>query len=144
MGSEAATPVFIGLEGALGVGKSVLARSIGRGAGVLDPMPSPSYNLLFRYRGRPGRAIVHLDLYRLAGPDELVELGWDELGGPGEIVLVEWPERAGGALPANRWTVRLAAVEGRRHLRTVSVEHHGNVPTLPAPAPLGEGSSHRF
>jgi tRNA threonylcarbamoyladenosine biosynthesis protein TsaE len=39
----------------------------------------------------------HFDLYRLSGPAEVPELGWDEarLG----ISLVEWPERLGHLTP---------------------------------------------
>ena len=137
LGARLSTPAFLGLEGPLGAGKSALARAIGRGAGVRGPMPSPSYNLLLRHPGRDGREVVHLDLYRLSGPDELDELGWSELGRPGEIVLVEWAERAGRRLPADRVTVRLGLVPGRPSARSVSVEAHGRAPDVAPPAPAG-------
>lgn len=38
------------LMGDLGVGKSVLARSIGQALGVQEPMPSPSLACFFRTR----------------------------------------------------------------------------------------------
>ena len=59
IGAEARPPVFIGLKGPMGAGKSVLARAIGAGAGVREAMPSPTFNLVFRYapaEGEGGRA----------------------------------------------------------------------------------------
>src|SRR5690606_22612088 len=80
LGAEAPVPLFLALTGPLGAGKSVLARAVARGAGVLGTLPSPTYNLLFRYPASAGRMVVHLDLYRIGSPAELDELGWDELG----------------------------------------------------------------
>jgi tRNA threonylcarbamoyladenosine biosynthesis protein TsaE len=108
----------------------VLARAIARGAGVRSTMPSPTFNLVLRYDGRPGISVVHVDLFRLEDPDEVWELGWSELGEPGEIALVEWPERAGPLLPATRWDIRLTPHEDPL-LRTVTVEASGQPPALP-------------
>lgn len=131
VGEEVDTPVFLGLQGQLGAGKSVLARAIARGAGVEGAMPSPTFNLLFRYPARKGLEVVHMDLYRLRSPDELWELGWDELGRTGEIVLVEWSERAGEHLPEDRWDVHLAPPEPGSPLRVVRVQRVGTPPHLP-------------
>ena len=60
IGREVVGPVFLGLKGPLGAGKSVLARAVARGAGVEGPIPSPTFNLLFRYpspRGIPVRVL---------------------------------------------------------------------------------------
>jgi len=130
VGAEIEVPVFIGLRGPLGAGKSVLARAIARGAGVSASMPSPTFNLVFRYEGRSGRTITHMDLFRLEQPDEVWELGWSELGGQGEIALVEWPERAEALLPADRWDIHLDYV-GDPQLRGIEAERVGNAPDLP-------------
>jgi tRNA threonylcarbamoyladenosine biosynthesis protein TsaE len=124
-------PAFLLLRGTVGAGKSVLARAIAAGAGVSGAIPSPTFNLLFRYEGERGLEIVHLDLYRISDPAELFELGWEELGAMHEVVLVEWPERAGGHLPEDRWEIRLEAVEDDRTLRRVEVNRVGHPPFLP-------------
>lgn len=123
--------VVIALHGELGAGKSVLARAIARGAGVDAAMPSPTFNLVFRYRTASGRTIAHLDLYRLNDPEDVWELGWEELSDGEEITLLEWPERAGELVPADRWDVTL------RHgalpeLRAVTIEAVGDAPPIPA------------
>ncbi len=131
IGRAVEPPVFIALEGELGAGKSVLARAIARGAGVEGALPSPTFNLVFRYPVRGRVEVVHMDLYRLRDPEELWELGWEDLGGKSEIILVEWPERAGGHLPEDRWSIRLSPPEPGSELRVVEVARVGNPPHLP-------------
>lgn len=130
VGAQVEPPAFFALRGELGAGKSVLARAIARGAGVDAAMPSPTFNLVFRYEG--GRAdVVHLDLYRLNRESEVRELGWRELGSDRELVLVEWPERAGSLLPPDRWDVQLEVVAP--DLRELSLQRQGRAPDLPEP-----------
>jgi tRNA threonylcarbamoyl adenosine modification protein YjeE len=131
IGREIAAPIFVGLSGQLGAGKSVLARAIARGAGVDGAIPSPTFNLLFRYPVRDDAVVVHMDLYRLRDPDELWELGWEELGAANEIVLVEWPERAGEHLPEDRWDILLLLPEPGSSVREVQVRRTGEPPHLP-------------
>jgi tRNA threonylcarbamoyladenosine biosynthesis protein TsaE len=133
VGRSLEAPLVIALRGDLGAGKSVLARAIARGAGVQQVMPSPTFNLLFRYPAGAGRDVVHMDLYRLDRPEDVWALGWRELGAAHEIVLVEWPERAEELLPPDRWDV-LLTVAGQ-DTRTVQLQRHGAAPPLPGLAP---------
>ena len=98
---------LVTLGGDLGVGKTTFARALVR-ARAGDPeleAPSPTFTLLQTY-DLPRGPIVHADLYRLSGPDELEELGWDEAGDDA-IVLVEWPDRLGPVLPPDRLEIAL-------------------------------------
>lgn len=137
IGAEIRPPVFIGLRGPLGAGKSVLARAVARGAGVRETLPSPTFNIVFRYELPAAESVVHADLYRLRSVDELAGIGWDEIvGDEGAIVLVEWPGRAGGELPADRWEVTLGYAAADPGKRTVELECFGE--PVPVPAfPIG-------
>lgn len=132
IGREVEAPVWIALRGELGAGKSTLARAVARGAGVAGAIPSPTFNLLFRYDSPRGISIVHLDLYRLTDPEEVWELGWAELPSPNEIVLVEWSERAESLLPAPRWEVLLEEADDADR-RRVTVHAVGEPVALPNP-----------
>lgn len=136
IGREAGTPLVLALDGDLGAGKSTLARAVARGAGVEGEVPSPTFNLVFRYEPRPGRVVQHLDLYRLERQDDVWELGWSELGAPGELVLIEWAENVEPILPAPRWSVVLEEAE-RPDRRRVTAVPVGDPPPLP-PFPTGE------
>ncbi len=135
IGAEVAVPVVLALRGELGMGKSVLARAVARGAGVTGPMPSPTFNLVFHYRAGRGVELWHLDLYRLDDPDEVWELGWRDLGTGDDIVLIEWPERAEALLPADRWDIYLKPGTGsdRGEERVVRAVRRGGAPPLPLP-----------
>lgn len=87
--------LVIGLSGDLGAGKTSWVRALLRQLGHTGRVPSPTYTLLERYV-LDGITIVHLDLYRLAAPDELEFLGLrDWLAEPDTWLLAEWPERGG-------------------------------------------------
>ncbi len=112
------------LEGPLGAGKSALARAFLRAAAG-DPaleVPSPTFTLVQSYDLPGGRAAHHFDLYRLTGPDGLLELGWDEARSG--IVLVEWPERLGRLTPQGALRIELkpGAQEDARHARLTGWE----------------------
>ena len=82
------------LDGELGAGKTAFARALLRGVAG-DPgleVPSPSYTLVQTYE-TPRLTLHHFDLWRLAGPGGLVELGWDDARR--DVVIVEWPDRLG-------------------------------------------------
>jgi tRNA threonylcarbamoyladenosine biosynthesis protein TsaE len=97
-GRTARAPLVVTLAGDLGAGKTTLAQAICRGYGVTEQVTSPTFALVHRYDA-PRSPVYHLDLYRLRGPQELTNIGWDEIVFSQSLVLVEWPERAAGLLP---------------------------------------------
>jgi tRNA threonylcarbamoyl adenosine modification protein YjeE len=137
IGAEARTPMVLALRGDLGAGKSTLARAVAHGAGVEGDVPSPTFNLVFRYDTPRGVQVHHLDLYRLERPDEVWELGWAELGGADDLVLIEWPQRAEALLPVPRWEVALEE-EGDPDVRRVDARPIGD--PLPLPGFPGGGA----
>lgn len=114
-----ARPVVIGLVGDLGAGKTSLVRGLLRALGVTGSIRSPTYTLSESYEVA-GLTVVHLDLYRLASPDELEQLGLRDELVPGHVLLVEWPERGEGALPPMDLIVELHFAPAGRiaHLRS--------------------------
>ena len=121
LGASLRAPVIVALHGDLGAGKTSLAQAIARGAGVVDDVTSPTFALVHEYAARDGR-VFHIDLYRLRGPSELANIGWDEIVHGDGIVLIEWPERAGVRLPAPRLDITLTEVAGATDQREVRAE----------------------
>jgi len=102
------------LWGPLGAGKTTLARGLIRALTRPDEeVPSPTFTLVQTYDGRRF-PLAHFDLYRIAHPEEIFELGLDEALDQGAAVI-EWPERLEGRLPADRLDIVLTIEgEGRR------------------------------
>lgn len=94
---EQSKELLLTLSGELGSGKTTLARSLLRGLGVEGAIRSPTYTLVEPYEVVRGR-LLHLDLYRLGGPDELELIGYRDLRTGSLLTVVEWPERCAGTL----------------------------------------------
>lgn len=110
------------LSGPLGAGKSLFARAFLRAfccAPHLE-VPSPTYTLVQSYESL-SCVVSHFDLWRLGGPDELEELGWDEAREG--VVLVEWPQKLEDLLPedALKLEIRVLA-DGQRQARLAGWE----------------------
>ena len=93
------------LWGTLGAGKTTFARGIARGLVVSGAVSSPSFVLAHEHQG--ATPFRHVDLYRLAQPEELVEIGAGEWLHSAGVCAVEWPERLGSWLPPRRVDVQL-------------------------------------
>ena len=109
------------LAGELGTGKTTFTRYLAAALSI-EPgwVSSPSFTLVQRYPAPEGRpALIHVDLYRLAGEGELPGLGLEEILESNDIVVVEWP-RVGEALFARcgrpLWRLRFSESGGVRRV----------------------------
>ena len=80
---------IIALSGSLGAGKTSLVHGIGKGLGIQDAMPSPTFAIMRSYPLHPHGELLHLDAYRLQQQD--TDHGLDEPSSQ-SILCVEWAE----------------------------------------------------
>ncbi len=107
----------VGLYGGLGAGKTCLVRGLARGLESSGPVSSPTFTLLNEYPGR--LPLYHFDLYRIATPVEVEDLGFEEyIAGPG-VCVVEWAEKAGILLPTGHWKIKFE-IRGKKS-RTITI-----------------------
>ena len=74
----------VAMYGDLGAGKTAFVRGMARGMGLNCRVSSPTFTIVNEYLGE--RELIHFDMYRLSGADELFDIGW-----------VEWSENVADA-----------------------------------------------
>jgi tRNA threonylcarbamoyladenosine biosynthesis protein TsaE len=116
----------LSLEGVLGSGKTTLVKGIALALEIEEAVTSPTFTLISRYRGRrEGQELelVHIDLYRIGGQQELEDLGLDEVLAGDAVTVIEWGEKARAFLPPEAATLRLdLRADGSRRLELKGLE----------------------
>lgn len=90
-GKKAEKGQIIALTGDLGVGKTLFSKGFAKGLGITEAVSSPTFTIVKVYeKGR--LPFYHFDVYRIADPDEMDEIGLDDyLFGEGAS-LIEWAD----------------------------------------------------
>ena len=73
-----------------GAGKTAFVRGMARGMGLDCRVSSPTFTIVNEYLGP--RELIHFDMYRLSGADELFDIGWEDYLNRGAVCAVEWSE----------------------------------------------------
>lgn len=102
---------IVALIGELGSGKTCLTQGMAKGLGVAENVPvvSPTFTLVNEYPGRV--PLVHLDVYRLSGPRDLEDMGYEEYFYGGGVVVIEWAEKVREILPEKTIVIRMAFID---------------------------------
>jgi L-threonylcarbamoyladenylate synthase len=94
--------LVIGLDGSLGVGKTIFTKGVAEFLQIKDTLSSPTYTYIQEYdftrHGFTGR-LFHLDVWKIDSPEMFERLAFNELLGAGKIVVVEWWQQIASLLP---------------------------------------------
>lgn len=111
------------LYGDLGCGKTTFVRGLAREA-TANPslvVDSPTFVYLNIYEGI--RSVYHFDAYRLKGPQDFTDEGFDEFFEKEGVVVIEWPERIEALIPPEALRIYFKHLgEGTREIKIVSHE----------------------
>jgi tRNA threonylcarbamoyladenosine biosynthesis protein TsaE len=108
------------LSGALGAGKTVLAKGIAQGLGInKNTVVSPTFVLLRVYQGR--HLLQHFDFYRIKTAQDIFALGYQEYLYSDAVTVIEWPERLKFLLPKEFLKIKLfSKAKNQRLLKFVA------------------------
>jgi tRNA threonylcarbamoyladenosine biosynthesis protein TsaE len=110
------------LFGDLGAGKTLFARGVVSYFSKTVLATSPTFSLVNVYPTTP--PIYHLDLYRIQGDAELIDLGFEEYLESDGIVLVEWGEKCEQMLQMDYIRISFTMVgEERRDIVIEEIEY---------------------
>nr|WP_202416303.1 tRNA (adenosine(37)-N6)-threonylcarbamoyltransferase complex ATPase subunit type 1 TsaE [Pseudonocardia sp. SID8383] len=114
VGRELVAGDVVLLAGPLGAGKTALVRGLARGLGVTGTVASPTFVIAREHPSAgDGPALVHVDAYRLGGPDGNVDVAaeLDDLDLDTEldraVVAVEWGVGVAERLAGSAVTITL-------------------------------------
>lgn len=94
------------LHGDLGVGKTVFAQGFAEGLGIEGTVNSPTFTIVQVYES--GKLpLYHFDVYRIADPEEMEEIGYEEYFYGNGVCLIEWAELITEILPEHCIDVRI-------------------------------------
>ena len=96
------------LKGDMGAGKTVFAKGVAAGLGIVEEVVSPTYAYMNDYGGR----LYHYDCYRLTSGAQAEALGLCDYFYGGGVCLIEWAENIAEVLPDNCKKVNIEKLEG--------------------------------
>ena len=89
LGEQAKAGQIFCLNGDLGVGKTVFTQGFAKGLGIEENVNSPTFTIIQVYE--EGRIpLYHFDVYRIADPEEMYEIGYEEYFFGEGVCLIEW------------------------------------------------------
>jgi len=113
----------LALLGPLGSGKTQFAKGFARGLGIDEVVNSPSFTLMAEYAGR--LTLFHQDLFRLAGPSDVLDGGLLDERADAGVTLSEWANRLGTDLDPDRLEVRFAVMDDEARRITLAASPDG-------------------
>lgn len=107
--------------GGLGMGKTAFVRGMAQALCPQAEVSSPTFALVNDYGGEP--PLVHFDMYRVSGWEDLDTTGFFDYQDAGAVLAVEWSENIEAALPndAVRVTIRRVS-ETEREITVEGIE----------------------
>ena len=113
---------IVALYGDLGAGKTVFAKGIAAGLGIVEDITSPTFSLMEIYEGKI--TLHHFDLYRIEDQNEFANLSFEEYWEGDGVSVIEWAENAENILPKKRINVYIEYIDANR--RMITIEYTDN------------------
>lgn len=96
---------ILAMQGTLAAGKTTITKGIAESLGVTDVITSPTFCLISEYEGK--LPLYHLDVYRLEGSEDFINLGTDDMLYGDGVSVIEWSEKIMDELPKDVITIKL-------------------------------------
>lgn len=111
---------IIAMQGTLAAGKTTITKGIAQSLGVKDEITSPTFCLISEYQGK--MPLYHMDVYRLEGGEDFINLGVEDLMYGNGVSLIEWSEKVMDELPKKTIILKIEPIEGTTE-RNITLEN---------------------
>lgn len=112
----------IAMKGTLGAGKTTITKGIANALGITQTITSPTFCIISEYSGK--LPLYHMDVYRLEGTDDFINLGVDDLIYGDGVCVIEWSEKIMDELPST--TIILTIKPNQDGTRLITIENWNN------------------
>lgn len=115
----------IAMQGTLAAGKTTITKGIAESLGVTDTITSPTFCLISEYSGK--MPLYHMDVYRLDGGEDFINLGTDDMIYGDGVSIIEWSEKIMDELPKKTIILKLEPQEDGSRIITIENWPHGEI-----------------
>ena len=115
----------IAMQGTLAAGKTTITKGIAESLGVTDTITSPTFCLISEYSGK--MPLYHMDVYRLDGGEDFINLGTDDMIYGESVSIIEWSEKIMDELPKKTIILKLEPQEDGSRIITIENWPHGEI-----------------
>ena len=96
---------IIAMQGTLAAGKTTITKGIAQALDISEEITSPTFCLISEYYGK--MPLYHMDVYRLDGTEDFINLGVDDMLYGDGVCIIEWSEKIMEELPKNTIILRI-------------------------------------
>ena len=127
IGSVISKGSVVALKGRLGAGKTCLVKGIAKSLGITSEITSPSYTIITEYEAvtpladnlkmflkKDNNMIIpfyHIDVYRLNGEEDFIDLGGEDYINGDGIAVIEWSDKIERLLPDNTLHIEIEILD---------------------------------
>ena len=120
IGSKLQKGDILAMQGTLAAGKTTITKGIALALGIKEDITSPTFCLISEYEGK--MPLYHMDVYRLDGTEDFINLGVDDMLYGNGVCIIEWSEKIMDELPKNTIIIRLEPV-GNTDERNITIQN---------------------
>ncbi|MCR4734270.1 MAG: tRNA (adenosine(37)-N6)-threonylcarbamoyltransferase complex ATPase subunit type 1 TsaE [Treponema sp.] len=115
----------IAMQGTLAAGKTTITKGIAKALEIEDTITSPTFCLISEYYGK--MPLYHMDVYRLEGSEDFINLGTDDMIYGDGVSIIEWSEKIMDELPSKTIILNIQPQEDGSRLITLSNWNNGEI-----------------
>ena len=116
---------IIAMQGTLAAGKTTITKGIAAALGITETITSPTFCLISEYEGT--MPLYHMDVYRLDGTEDFINLGTDDMLYGDGVSIIEWSEKIMDELPSNTIVLKITPQDDGSRLIEIDNWQNGEI-----------------
>ncbi len=116
---------IIAMQGTLAAGKTTITKGIAQALGITETITSPTFCLISEYEG--SMPLYHMDVYRLDGTEDFINLGTDDMLYGDGVSIIEWSEKIMDELPSSTIILKITPQEDGSRLIEIDNWNNGEI-----------------